>query len=680
MKRRLLMVGRSRYALPLSEPLARKFDALGRELDVRVLATAGGGRGTDARFRLFRPLPLGKLEGAAFYALLPFRVARELRSFHPDAVLVAGRAGDLARPARAGARALAGEGRARRARRLARADAALRLAAPAGLRARSATRSRGSAVRKADAVRTISDYTSGLVRAEGVEPAAVFPAFMDLEPFLESEPAPLPERPVALFVGVLERYKAVDVLAEAWRRAAPSRARRRAPDRRPRDDERRSSSASSPSPPVASRGRASLPGDAVAGALDAATVLVLPSRSEGLGRVVVEAFCRGRGVVGSQRRRDPRSRHGRRDRDPRAARGRRRARRRARPRPLRPGSRGATRRRGARRRSSRGWRPRRTTRVAMRELVDAGRWRVVRLVVVTQQVDPASPVLGATVAKLGALAARVDELVVLADSAVDGVLPENARVRLFRSGTKAGRGIRFEAALAAELAGARGPPPCSRTCARSTPCSPLRSRGRSVRASCSGSRTGARAACSGSRSGSRRRLSRSTAARSRCRRESSSRSGTESTWPTSAASSDIATTGFGCSRSAARRPRRGSTRSSVPSREVPEATLIVHGPSLTDEERRHRAELESARRRARARRPRDARRARPARARPGADGGGRRARQQHARRRAGQGRLRGGRDVSAGARVEPGLCRASFATSCVSHERTRPRSPHASAG
>ena len=38
----------------------------------------------------------------------------------------------------------------------------------------------------------------------------------------------------------------------------------------------------------------------VAQALDAATVLVLPSRSEGLGRVVIEAFCRGRGVVGTR--------------------------------------------------------------------------------------------------------------------------------------------------------------------------------------------------------------------------------------------------------------------------------------------------------------------------------------------------------------------------------------------
>jgi glycosyltransferase involved in cell wall biosynthesis len=75
-----------------------------------------------------------------------------------------------------------------------------------------------------------------------------------------------------------------------------------------------------------------------------------------------------------------------------------------------------------------------------------------RLVVVTQEVDPASPVLGATVPKLRALAARVDELVVIADSAVEGALPENCRVRLFRASSKLGRGARFETALLAELA------------------------------------------------------------------------------------------------------------------------------------------------------------------------------------------------------------------------------------
>jgi glycosyltransferase involved in cell wall biosynthesis len=74
-----------------------------------------------------------------------------------------------------------------------------------------------------------------------------------------------------------------------------------------------------------------------------------------------------------------------------------------------------------------------------------------RLVVVTQQVDPAHPILGATVAKLHALAARVDELVVLADAAVPGTLPANCRVRLFASASRAGRGLRFEHALVSEL-------------------------------------------------------------------------------------------------------------------------------------------------------------------------------------------------------------------------------------
>ena len=75
-----------------------------------------------------------------------------------------------------------------------------------------------------------------------------------------------------------------------------------------------------------------------------------------------------------------------------------------------------------------------------------------RLVVVTQEIDPASPVLGATVAKVRALAERCDEVVVLADRAVEGALPANCRVRLFRSPLRAGRGARFEVALARELA------------------------------------------------------------------------------------------------------------------------------------------------------------------------------------------------------------------------------------
>jgi glycosyltransferase involved in cell wall biosynthesis len=81
---------------------------------------------------------------------------------------------------------------------------------------------------------------------------------------------------------------------------------------------------------------------------------------------------------------------------------------------------------------------------------------VAKLVFVTQQVDPRHPALAATVPKIRALAELVDEVVVLADGAVEGVLPENCRVRTFRAGLKALRGARFEAALARELPGLRG--------------------------------------------------------------------------------------------------------------------------------------------------------------------------------------------------------------------------------
>jgi hypothetical protein len=67
---------------------------------------------------------------------------------------------------------------------------------------------------------TVSPYTSTLVRGGRRSAGGEFPAFMDLDPFPRSA-APVAERPTALFVGVLERYKNVDGLAEIWRRAAP---------------------------------------------------------------------------------------------------------------------------------------------------------------------------------------------------------------------------------------------------------------------------------------------------------------------------------------------------------------------------------------------------------------------------------------------------------------------------
>lgn len=82
-----------------------------------------------------------------------------------------------------------------------------------------------------------------------------------------------------------------------------------------------------------------------------------------------------------------------------------------------------------------------------------------RLVFVTQQVDPGHPALAATVPKIRALAARVDEVVVLADRTLPGVLPANCRARSFAARSRAGRGMRFHAALAAELA--RRPKPAA---------------------------------------------------------------------------------------------------------------------------------------------------------------------------------------------------------------------------
>jgi len=72
--------------------------------------------------------------------------------------------------------------------------------------------------------------------------------------------------------------------------------------------------------------------------------------------------------------------------------------------------------------------------------------------VVTQRIDPSDPVLGAAAAKVAALARILDEVVVLADDGVEGALPANCRVQPYRSRTRAGRGLRFEAALAQELA------------------------------------------------------------------------------------------------------------------------------------------------------------------------------------------------------------------------------------
>jgi glycosyltransferase involved in cell wall biosynthesis len=74
-----------------------------------------------------------------------------------------------------------------------------------------------------------------------------------------------------------------------------------------------------------------------------------------------------------------------------------------------------------------------------------------RLVFVTQRVDSRHPALAATIPKIRALAARVDELVVLAQTGRPEELPAGVELRTFDAPWRVQRGLTFERALARVL-------------------------------------------------------------------------------------------------------------------------------------------------------------------------------------------------------------------------------------
>jgi glycosyltransferase involved in cell wall biosynthesis len=297
---RVLFVSRERFRLPLEGAQKRKWDAVAAVVDHRVLAAAPDGRPTaDDRFRLVGPVRPRVLDGALFYVLLPWRIARELRRFRPEAALVQGVHEAVAFLV---ARWLAGsrtklildvQGDWHETTRL-YGSPLRRLLNPANDALAPV------AVRGADAVRTVSMQTTGLVRSFGVSPAAVFPSYVDAEAFLERPPTPLPERPRALFVGVLERIKAFDTLVEAWRRAAP-----RVPEATLHVVGRGSMSDRAEllvaALPEQTRWSQHLSAEEVAAAMDDAWLVCLPSRAEGLPRVALEAASRGRAIIGGNR-------------------------------------------------------------------------------------------------------------------------------------------------------------------------------------------------------------------------------------------------------------------------------------------------------------------------------------------------------------------------------------------
>jgi glycosyltransferase involved in cell wall biosynthesis len=294
------MVGRMRYPLPLPGWLTRKFDALERQLDLRVVATADpSSAASDPRFHLLEPSRIRLLDGVLFYLRLPFHVRRQINEFRPEAI--------IAESPYTAAPALVG-------RVLARTKPQIVIEVHGDWR--TATRLYGSpsrrflspladavgriALRRGDAVRALSSYTEGLVEeVRGIPVTASFEAYMDLSTFTAKPRVPLPERPTALFVGMLEAYKNIDGLVEAWRRVV-----RELPEARlvlvgkgTRKDLVDEIVADLPD--HVQHIEELLP-DGVSEQMDRSTVLVLPSRSEGLGRVLVESMARGRGIVASR--------------------------------------------------------------------------------------------------------------------------------------------------------------------------------------------------------------------------------------------------------------------------------------------------------------------------------------------------------------------------------------------
>jgi glycosyltransferase involved in cell wall biosynthesis len=232
----------------------------------------------------------------AFYSQLSLEIARSLRQFRPDVV--------VASDPYIGASATL-------VRRLTRSRAKIVVEVHGD--PRTFTRGYGSPSRKmlspltdsiarsgiarADATRGLSAFTSSLIEdVRGVPATACFPTYSDLTAFTERPLVPVPDDKRVVFVGALERYKNVDGLAEAWRRVGPA----------------------VPNSQLVVIGKGTrahvidelvhdMPGqvvhhpellpDEVAAAMDASRALVLPSWPEGLGRVVLEAFARGRTAV-----------------------------------------------------------------------------------------------------------------------------------------------------------------------------------------------------------------------------------------------------------------------------------------------------------------------------------------------------------------------------------------------
>jgi glycosyltransferase involved in cell wall biosynthesis len=159
----------------------------------------------------------------------------------------------------------------------------------------------GWALRRADRLHVVSEAMATQAREAGYGgPIDIHVEFAEYSPFLEHDPIPFRARPRVVFVGVLAFPKGVDVLLDAWPFVlanVPS-AELVIAGHGPMDAAlRRRVIRLGISESVEFVGH--VPPIRLCQILDDSWCLVLPSRTEGLPRVVLEAMGRGRPVVAS---------------------------------------------------------------------------------------------------------------------------------------------------------------------------------------------------------------------------------------------------------------------------------------------------------------------------------------------------------------------------------------------
>ncbi len=158
-------------------------------------------------------------------------------------------------------------------------------------------------VRRADRIRTVSQFLADTARGAGSRaPIDIHITYSNFTAFLGGPPEPIPCDPVVLSApGVLEPYKGVDVLIAAWPRVLAA-----VPDARLRIV------GSGPQAPALRQQaeRLGVTGSVLFGPrvsrtelrdlIDASRCVAVPSRSEGLCRLVLEVMARARPVVATR--------------------------------------------------------------------------------------------------------------------------------------------------------------------------------------------------------------------------------------------------------------------------------------------------------------------------------------------------------------------------------------------